>query len=150
MSILVAVLPSPGVDILGAEEPHASIVWAGPLNEADPGVVSELRTTVPFAGHFHQPFEAMVVGTDMFGQGDEQTYVLRLEAPQLYFLRNVFGALSKSEYPEFKPHLSVPKAPVSWPNKIEFTRIALWLGDARVEPAERYTYWLGTGKPCAS
>jgi hypothetical protein len=137
------------VDILGAADPHATIVWAGMLNEVEPYVVPELRSLVQFSSRFHQPFSAMVVGTDVFGQNEEQTHVLRIEAPQLYFLRNLFQQYNGSEYP-FSPHVSVPSPPVKWPETILFKRIALWLGDGRVEPTERITYELGSGAPCES
>jgi len=145
----VAVLPDAGEDVLGAPDPHVTIVWGGELEEAEGHVVPELRSLVQFSARFHAPFSAMVVGTDMFGQNEEQTHVLRLEAPQFYFLRNIFEQYSKSEY-GFKPHLSVPSPPVRYPDSILFKRLALWLGDSRVESAERITYRLGTGELCES
>jgi hypothetical protein len=151
VSVLVCLLPS-YVDVPEPDaDLHCTIVWGGDWASHAASSIETLKGRCEFIARHFAPIEALVTGVDTFGQGVERTPVLRLEHAHLYAMRVWCEQWNRSEYKEYRPHLSVSSFPSVFPKSIRFDRIALWLGDSRItENVERSAWRLGTGVPCAA
>lgn len=134
-SIMVALLPK-GETGSKLELPHLTVIYGGEIPEMT------ARETFDLIGTFISVMDGTpipplkVTGLEIFGD-DEKVEVLTFASnPELDRLRTIFEPHHKSQYKEFKPHLTMgPVGSVrnkNLPDTVEFNRLILAFGDRKI------------------
>lgn len=112
--------------------PHLTLVYAGDVTNLTQDDKSSMAKTVADIAKSFNPVPAVVLGTNVFGEGEEMVEVLELKLnEQLDVMRSMVQHWNASQYTEFKPHVTVGDLKFHGslvPNIITFDRIGLFWG----------------------
>lgn len=133
--IMIAFLPAPTYlfEQARTEFPHLTLVYAGKLEDSSPSEISALTKDAASVARLISVFTLPVMGLDVFGSEDEKVKVVTLHpSPQLISARMLVEGWNKSEYTEYKPHVTLgPEATDvrELPASIYFDRLSVNWGD---------------------
>ena len=133
-AIMVALLPKAAF-WTKMDFPHLTLVYAGKLHERNRSdQVDIAKTAVQMSSVFNK-LDVKVKKPDVLGPRSERVDVLLLEKhPMLLSMRRLLEWHNRSEYKDFKPHVTVgPKGSLAppIPSVIHFDRIAVCFGEER-------------------
>lgn len=133
-SAMIAFIP-PRAEWVQQDLPHMTLVYAGAISEGPPDLFEALAFDTAMIALVTPPFSLLSLGVDQFGEGDERVNVLRLvPTPQLLATRRMVENRSKSQYTDYKPHVTIgpvnsTAVPIELPKSVFFDRIILQWGD---------------------
>lgn len=138
--IMVALLPS-SADWADVELPHMTLVFAGKVDERNPGEFNELaKDAASIAMLSPGLFVAENIGIDTFGPPEELVDAIVVRpTPEIMAARRFLEKWNRSEYPEFKPHITIGKHPAmltNVPSRIVFNRLSVHWGNDSI------AFWL--------
>ena len=129
--IMIAYLPIDG-SWCKQPLPHMTLVYAGTLLEREYSDFNRLAKDAISVARLTSPFSLDVTGVEVFGD-EEKVDVLRLSStPELIRARQLVEHWNKSEFTEFKPHVTVGptgSARGMLPTKLYFDRIMVAFGN---------------------
>lgn len=115
--------------------PHMTLVYAGVIQDRTPTEINDIAKDAISLSRLISSFSTPIMGLDVFGD-EERVRVLTLHTtPQLYAARKLVERWNKSQYKEFRPHITLgPEETVVSvvPQKIHFSRIAACWGETRL------------------
>lgn len=125
-------------------ETHCTLVYAGTVGQDAPPPEVLARSGMHLARGF-LPFDAEVMGHDMFGENKDEPVNL-IHSPTLHTMRHFVDHHNRSKFRDFKPHISVNESTpyLEIGQRLRMDRLALWYGD------QRWAWALGTGEGRAS
>lgn len=131
-SVMIALLPTTS-DWCKIKLPHMTLVFAGEIENLSQQSHNEMAKTALSLAMVCRTFSLVVMGTDVFGSGEEQVEVLRLRPdPEVLAMRHVVESWNASEFP-FNPHVTVGPLGSTGdtiPDFITFDRVAVGWGDS--------------------
>lgn len=152
MSVGIMLLPAEGTVLDEINDAHCTLVYAGKLADVPSVQLAMMAQRCQFLASTTPPFDALVVGTDVFGKGEDETNVVRVESTFLHVMRNWVVMWHASKHDGFKPHVSY-KQLAEIPQTVSFDRVALWINEDKADgqtdddvAKRRLTWWLGTGQ----
>ena len=124
------------------DDAHLTLVYAGEDDETDTHTLARLTWQARHYASQHKAFPARVVGPNFhFGDSHDEPVLLIHLTPEIALMRSGVEQFSRSEYTEFRPHVSVPALrglpSRHLPKTLYFNRISVWNSHAKVD------YWLG-------
>ena len=124
-------------------ETHCTLVYGGTVGEDAPHPTVLAKSAMHLARGF-MPFDVTVTGHDMFGQEKDEPVNL-IDSHHLHAMRHFVNHHNRSEFKDFKPHISVNEDTphLALGSKLRMDRLALWYGE------DRWSWALGTGEPRA-
>lgn len=139
-SAMVSLLPNNGW-WSKLEIPHLTLVFAGKIDQLQASQFNNMAKDAASIAMMQPRFSVKVIGTDVFGSnGDEEVDVFTLQkTPELMAMRRFLEKYNKSDYVEFKPHVTIGPAGggiPQIPDIIIFDRINVAWGN------EYMTFWL--------
>ena len=124
--------------------PHLTLVYGGKITEQEYSVFNQMAKDAIIVSRLAGGFQLDVTGVETFGDDDEKVEVLTLEpTPDLIRARQLVEHWNRSEYTEFKPHVTV--GPVGsargvLPTSLYFDRVMVAYGN------EDMTFLLNRGR----
>ena len=131
---MIALIPE-SFYLTNIEFPHCTLVYLGRVEKQTHKRYLELLGITSGLATITRSFTAKAIGYDTFGPTEDRVKVLKLERnPELHALRSFVERFNKSEFKEFRPHITLG----SWdtevyehPNAVRFNRLALCWGESR-------------------
>lgn len=134
-SVMIALLPVT-TDWCHIELPHLTLVYAGKKKDLEAGAFNELAKDAASIAMMNRPIALEVYKREMFGNWSEDpadavdVYRFR-DKPELTGMRRVVERWNRSEFKDFKPHVTIgpPGVTVEFePRIISFDRIGVFWG----------------------
>lgn len=134
-SVMIALIPTTS-DWCRIDLPHLTLVYAGKIDELKSTTHNDLAKTALNLAMTCSPVTLDVIGTDVFGEGEETVDVLRLDSsPEIMAMRSTVSHWNASEYLDYKPHVTigpVGNLPEKIPKRITFDRVMVSWGDSQL------------------
>ena len=138
--IMIALLPA-SADWTDVELPHMTLVFCGKIDERKPGDFNEMAKDAASIAMLSKGFfVAENIGIDTFGPPEELVDALVIRpTSEIMAARRFLEKWNRSDYPDFKPHITIGKHPVMLTNVsrlIVFNRLSVNWG------SDSITFWL--------
>lgn len=135
-SSMIAFLPT-NAEWCKQDLPHLTLVYTGSVEEGGSDLFQELAFDSAVVATLMPRFTLLSLGVDQFGEADERVDVLRLVSTSaLDAVRRIVARHSKSEYKDYKPHVTLGPVGSSLmtdlPSYVSFDRLVLAWGDQKL------------------
>lgn len=132
--VMIALLPY-SAEWTNLEFPHMTVVYAGDVGDHKITDLPKLIKDASSIAMVNRPLTLMVTGLEVFGKDDEKVDVFTLRPiPEIMAIRNFVEKWHKSEFTEYRPHVTVGPSPsmvVGRPQYITFDKVAVAWGDEK-------------------
>lgn len=138
--IMVALLPI-SAEWTDVDLPHLTLVFCGKVEDRKPGEFNELAKDTASIAMLSSGFLSLETkGINTFGPPEELVDAISIRPnTKLIAMRRFLEKWNKSEYPDFKPHVTIGKHPMMTkpiPRRILFDKISVHWG------GESISFWL--------
>lgn len=132
--VMIALLPvfAPWVK---QDLPHLTLVYSGETGDHKPMDLLEMIKDASSLAAISKPITTPVIGLEVFGKEDDRVDVFTVRlTPELMAMRNFVEKWHRSEWNEFKPHVTIGPSPsmvLERPQMIAFDKVMVAWGDRK-------------------
>lgn len=140
-NIMIALLPIT-TDWSTLELPHLTLVYCGKVSDHKPTDFNVMAKDVASLAMISRPLSLMSMGVEKLGPPEDLvTAIILRPTTELMAMRNFVDQWDKSEWPSYRPHVTVGSYPLGQvvspdPSQVAFDRIMIAWGE------QQLTFWL--------